>query len=136
MAQDPPGRPPGPGPALLHVRNRVPRAAAEGAAGDRPRLLIRQRSERVRPREADRRTLGPDASGLPAGGDKRLRQAPPNGAAEVEEGLDALPSLLSGFGFLGAPLNIVYMFVRLSLGVLLGVPPGLGGANGVSILPY
>src|SRR3546814_8147289 len=31
-------------------------------------------------------------------------------------------------------MNIVYMFVGISLGVLIGVLPGLGGANGVAIL--
>src|SRR3546814_14884519 len=65
---------------------------------------------------------------------KRLRQAPPNGAAEVEEGLEALTSLIYGFGVLGDPMNIVYMFVGISLGVLIGVLPGLGGANGGAIL--
>src|SRR3546814_13567063 len=65
---------------------------------------------------------------------KRLRQAPPNGAAEVEEGLEALTSLIYGFGVLGDPMNIVYMFVGIQLGVLIAVLPGLGGANGVAIL--
>jgi hypothetical protein len=31
-------------------------------------------------------------------------------------------------------MNIVYMFIGISLGVLIGVLPGLGGANGVAIL--
>jgi putative tricarboxylic transport membrane protein len=48
--------------------------------------------------------------------------------------LDALISLIHGFGVLGDPMNIVYMFVGIFLGVLIGVLPGLGGANGVAIL--
>jgi putative tricarboxylic transport membrane protein len=31
-------------------------------------------------------------------------------------------------------MNILYMFIGISLGVLIGVLPGLGGANGVAIL--
>src|SRR3546814_1599745 len=31
-------------------------------------------------------------------------------------------------------MNIMYMFVGITLGVLIGVLPGLGGANGVAIL--
>lgn len=48
--------------------------------------------------------------------------------------MDALLSLIHGFGVLGDPMNIVYMFVGIFLGVLIGVLPGLGGANGVAIL--
>jgi putative tricarboxylic transport membrane protein len=48
--------------------------------------------------------------------------------------LDALYSLIYGFGVLADPLNILYMFIGISLGVLIGVLPGLGGANGVAIL--
>jgi len=48
--------------------------------------------------------------------------------------LDALFSLIHGFGVLADPMNIVYMFVGIFLGVLIGVLPGLGGANGVAIL--
>src|SRR5918992_2489209 len=32
-------------------------------------------------------------------------------------------------------MNILYMFIGIFLGVLIGVLPGLGGANGVAILP-
>src|SRR5215208_7422913 len=48
--------------------------------------------------------------------------------------VDALASLIQGFGVLADPMNLVYMFVGIFLGVLIGVLPGLGGANGVAIL--
>ena len=48
--------------------------------------------------------------------------------------MDALFSLIHGFGVLADPMNIVYMFLGIFLGVLIGVLPGLGGANGVAIL--
>ena len=48
--------------------------------------------------------------------------------------MEALQSLIHGFGVLADPMNIVYMFVGIFLGVLIGVLPGLGGANGVAIL--
>jgi putative tricarboxylic transport membrane protein len=48
--------------------------------------------------------------------------------------MDAFASLLHGFTVAADPMNIVYMFVGISLGVLIGVLPGLGGANGVAIL--
>jgi putative tricarboxylic transport membrane protein len=48
--------------------------------------------------------------------------------------LEALTSLIHGFGILGDPMNIFYMFLGVFLGVLIGVLPGLGGANGVAIL--
>ncbi|MFL6929472.1 MAG: tripartite tricarboxylate transporter permease, partial [Xanthobacteraceae bacterium] len=47
---------------------------------------------------------------------------------------EALTSLIHGFGVLGDPMNIFYMFLGVFLGVLIGVLPGLGGANGVAIL--
>jgi putative tricarboxylic transport membrane protein len=43
-------------------------------------------------------------------------------------------NLMHGFGVLADPMNIVYMLVGITLGVLIGVLPGLGGANGVAIL--
>src|SRR6187455_1176124 len=43
-------------------------------------------------------------------------------------------NLMHGFGVLADPMNIVYMFVGITLGVLIGVLPGLGAANGVAIL--
>ncbi len=48
--------------------------------------------------------------------------------------MEALSSLIYGFGVLADPVNILYMFVGIVLGVLIGVLPGLGGANGVAIL--
>ncbi|MDZ4791854.1 MAG: tripartite tricarboxylate transporter permease [Hyphomicrobiales bacterium] len=48
--------------------------------------------------------------------------------------MEALESLYHGFGVLNDPQNIMYMFIGLALGVLIGVLPGLGGANGVAIL--
>ncbi|OYX12651.1 MAG: tricarboxylate transporter [Rhizobiales bacterium 32-66-8] len=48
--------------------------------------------------------------------------------------MEALSSLIGGFSVLADPMNIVYMFVGIALGVLIGVLPGLGGANGVAIL--
>jgi putative tricarboxylic transport membrane protein len=48
--------------------------------------------------------------------------------------VEALSSLIDGFGVLGDPANIMYMFIGITLGVLIGVLPGLGGANGVAIL--
>jgi len=48
--------------------------------------------------------------------------------------MDALLSLIHGFGVLADPMNIVYMCVGVVLGVLIGVLPGLGGANGIAIL--
>jgi putative tricarboxylic transport membrane protein len=43
-------------------------------------------------------------------------------------------ALMQGFGVILTPLNISLMFVGIILGVLIGVLPGLGGANGVAIL--
>jgi putative tricarboxylic transport membrane protein len=48
--------------------------------------------------------------------------------------VEALASLLHGFGVLADPMNILYMLIGIVLGVLIGVLPGLGGANGVAIL--
>ncbi len=48
--------------------------------------------------------------------------------------MEALSSLILGFGVLADPMNILYMLVGLFLGILIGVLPGLGGANGVAIL--
>jgi putative tricarboxylic transport membrane protein len=48
--------------------------------------------------------------------------------------MDAFGSLMQGFGVIMTPMNIGLMFVGIILGVLIGVLPGLGGANGVAIL--
>jgi putative tricarboxylic transport membrane protein len=48
--------------------------------------------------------------------------------------MDSFVSLIYGFSVLSDPANLVYMCVGIVLGVLIGVLPGLGGANGVAIL--
>ncbi|WP_418315104.1 tripartite tricarboxylate transporter permease [Piscinibacter sakaiensis] len=48
--------------------------------------------------------------------------------------MEALGSLMEGFAVVSTPANIGLMFVGIILGVLIGVLPGLGGANGVAIL--
>src|SRR6478735_8572253 len=48
--------------------------------------------------------------------------------------MDEINALLSGFAVILTPMNIGLMFVGIILGVLIGVLPGLGGANGVAIL--
>ena len=48
--------------------------------------------------------------------------------------MEALNSLFGGFAVVLTPINIGLMFIGITLGVLIGVLPGLGGANGVAIL--
>jgi len=48
--------------------------------------------------------------------------------------MEAFGSLMGGFAVILTPTNIGLMFVGIILGVLIGVLPGLGGANGVAIL--
>jgi putative tricarboxylic transport membrane protein len=48
--------------------------------------------------------------------------------------MEELSALLHGFAVVLTPMNIGLMFVGIILGVLIGVLPGLGGANGVAIL--
>ncbi len=48
--------------------------------------------------------------------------------------MEAFGALIHGFGVVLTPANIGLMFVGIILGVLIGVLPGLGGANGVAIL--
>ena len=45
-----------------------------------------------------------------------------------------ISALMQGFAVILTPMNIGLMFVGIILGVLIGVLPGLGGANGVAIL--
>jgi putative tricarboxylic transport membrane protein len=45
-----------------------------------------------------------------------------------------LSALFHGFSVILTPMNLVLMMVGITLGVLIGVLPGLGGANGVAIL--
>jgi putative tricarboxylic transport membrane protein len=48
--------------------------------------------------------------------------------------MDEISALFHGFSVVLTPMNMVLMFVGIVLGVLIGVLPGLGGANGVAIL--
>ncbi len=48
--------------------------------------------------------------------------------------MEEITSLLHGFSVALTPFNLMLMFVGVVLGVLIGVLPGLGGANGVAIL--
>src|ERR1041385_4209276 len=44
-------------------------------------------------------------------------------------------NLIHGFAVVLQPFNLLLMVVGIILGVIVGVLPGLGGANGVAILP-
>jgi len=48
--------------------------------------------------------------------------------------VDEIQSLLHGFGVALTFKNVLLMFTGIILGVIIGVLPGLGGANGVAIL--
>ncbi len=48
--------------------------------------------------------------------------------------MDEINSLFHGFGIALTLPNLMYMLIGITLGVLIGVLPGLGGANGVAIL--
>jgi putative tricarboxylic transport membrane protein len=48
--------------------------------------------------------------------------------------LEELNSLFYGFSVVLTPFNLMLMFVGVFLGIIVGVLPGLGGANGVAIL--
>jgi len=48
--------------------------------------------------------------------------------------MEELGNLMHGFGVALTLPNLGYMLVGITLGVLIGVLPGLGGANGVAIL--
>ena len=48
--------------------------------------------------------------------------------------MDAISSLLGGFAVAFSFTNVTLMFTGIILGVIIGVLPGLGGANGVAIL--
>ena len=48
--------------------------------------------------------------------------------------MEELTNLMHGFSVALTPMNVVYMLVGITLGVLIGVLPGLGGANGIAIL--
>ena len=48
--------------------------------------------------------------------------------------MEEIHALLQGFGVALSPFNLLLMFVGVVLGIIIGVLPGLGGANGVAIL--
>jgi putative tricarboxylic transport membrane protein len=48
--------------------------------------------------------------------------------------MEELSLLAQGFAVAASPYNLMLMLVGIGLGVLIGVLPGLGGANGVAIL--
>ncbi len=48
--------------------------------------------------------------------------------------MEEIASLLQGFSIALTPYNLALMFIGIVLGVIIGVLPGLGGANGVAIL--
>jgi putative tricarboxylic transport membrane protein len=48
--------------------------------------------------------------------------------------VEEINSLMHGFSIALTPFNLALMFVGVVLGVIIGVLPGLGGANGVAIL--
>jgi putative tricarboxylic transport membrane protein len=48
--------------------------------------------------------------------------------------MQELSSLIQGFGVALSPFNLMLMVIGIFLGVIIGVLPGLGGANGVAIL--
>jgi len=48
--------------------------------------------------------------------------------------VEEVNALMQGFGVALSPLNLLLMFVGVILGIIIGVLPGLGGANGVAIL--
>src|SRR6188474_3141983 len=48
--------------------------------------------------------------------------------------MDELQALAHGFGVAMSLKNLMLMFVGVILGIIIGVLPGLGGANGVAIL--
>jgi putative tricarboxylic transport membrane protein len=48
--------------------------------------------------------------------------------------VDEINALMQGFAIVLTPYNLVLMCIGITLGVIIGVLPGLGGANGVAIL--
>ena len=48
--------------------------------------------------------------------------------------MDEISNLMQGFSVAMTLPNLVYMLVGITLGILIGVLPGLGGANGIAIL--
>ncbi|NBP93301.1 MAG: tripartite tricarboxylate transporter permease, partial [Burkholderiaceae bacterium] len=48
--------------------------------------------------------------------------------------MEEINALFGGFAIAMSPFNIMLMLVGVTLGVIIGVLPGLGGANGIAIL--
>ncbi len=48
--------------------------------------------------------------------------------------MEEINNLMGGFAVAMTLPNIMYMLIGITLGVLIGVLPGLGGANGIAIL--
>ena len=48
--------------------------------------------------------------------------------------MEDITALFHGFAIALTPFNLLLMFIGVSLGVIIGVLPGLGGANGIAIL--
>jgi putative tricarboxylic transport membrane protein len=48
--------------------------------------------------------------------------------------MEEVTALFQGFAVVITPFNLMLMMVGILLGVIIGVLPGLGGANGVAIL--
>ncbi len=48
--------------------------------------------------------------------------------------MEEISALFHGFAVALTPFNLLLMFVGVTLGVIIGVLPGLGGANGIAIL--
>jgi len=48
--------------------------------------------------------------------------------------LEEINALFHGFAVALTPFNLLLMFIGITLGVIIGVLPGLGGANGIAIL--
>jgi putative tricarboxylic transport membrane protein len=58
----------------------------------------------------------------------------PCGSGGILTSVEELSHLLAGFAVVLTPLNLALMLTGIVLGVIIGVLPGLGGANGVAIL--
>ena len=48
--------------------------------------------------------------------------------------MEEINALFGGFAVAVTPFNLLLMFIGVTLGVIIGVLPGLGGANGIAIL--
>ena len=48
--------------------------------------------------------------------------------------MEEISALMNGFAIAMTPFNLLLMIVGVTLGVIIGVLPGLGGANGIAIL--